>query len=271
MLLAISSVAGCLVDEADVPEIKNRSTDTFRTLLGGEFYDYRVFGQVTTAMGTSSSFEGTLHVDYTLDSLANPLNVGGTVPVIREDSTLTLGATVYSLTRFLQQDLTGTIYVLAVRVGGIGGTLYRTGENTILNNPHPISILTSPVPSSTSTLNNLEYQYMQNCESPNTSCSGVVQTIRDNTISYQGDAVITTFDGRFNTLRIDYDGLFLGPSAPTLFDLRGACDYNTATFFGSTYVFPEVGVVFIDTSCTAVSGGGHRYTASLTNTNVPIP
>ena len=277
VLLAITlvSVSGCLVDEDDVASIKNRSTDTLRTLTGGEFFDYVVYGQNTTPTGASQTFEGSLNVTYTLDSLPNPLNTGGTVSVIREDSTLTLGASVYTLTRFLQQDFSGSILVLAVRTGGIGGTIYRTGENNILNNPHAINIQSSPVQSTPGLImTNVEYQYMQGCEAPSTTCTGVTQTIRDVTITYQGDADVTTFEGRFQALRIDYDGLFLGPlspNTPTLFDLRGACDENTAMFFGSTYVFPEVGIVFMDNSCTSIAGGGHRYTASLVNTNVTIP
>lgn len=276
-LLAITlvSISGCLVDEDSVASIKYRSTDTLRTLTGGEFFDYVVYGQITTPQGISQTFEGSLNVTYTLDSLPNPLNIGGNVSVIREDSTLTLGASVYTLTRFLQQDFSGSILVLAVRTGGVGGTIYRTGENSILNNPHAINILSSPVQSTPGLImTNVEYQYMQGCEAPATTCAGVTQTIRDITITYQGDADVTTFDGRFQALRIDYDGLFLGPlspNTPTLFDLRGACDENTAMFFGSTYVFPEVGIVFMDNSCTSIAGGGHRYTASLVNTNVTIP
>lgn len=274
LALALVSIAGCLVDEDDTVEIKYRSTDTLRTLTGGEFFDYVVYGQTTSPTGITQSFEGTLNVTYLATTLQPPLNIGGPlIPVIQENTTLRLGASVFTLTRYLQQDVNGSISVLASSTTGIGGTIYRTGEDGNLSNPHPITIRTSPVPS-TGGLANVDYQYMQGCESPATSCSAVVQDINDITIVYQGDADITTFDGRFQALRIDYNGLFLGPVSPVtpaLFDLRGACDNDNATFFGSTYVFPEVGIVFIDNSCTSASGGGHRYTASLVNTNVAIP
>ena len=276
-VLTIVTIAGCLVDEDSEETLIGRSTATLRTITGGEYFDYLVFGQITTSVGTfPQTFEGTLNVSYYVDTLPNPF-IGGTVPglVIREVSTLTLGATVYTLTRFLQQDLNGSIYVLAVRNGGAGSTIYRAGENNDLSNPHAINIFPSPVLTTPGvTFNNIDYQYLQGCESPATSCSSVVQTINDTSLTYQGDAEINTFDGKFQALRIDYDGLFLGPmspSTPALFDLRGACDNNNATFFGSTYVFPEVGVVFMENSCSIPGGGGHRYTASLVNTNVVIP
>jgi hypothetical protein len=262
-------LGGCLVDESDSPTPKSRNgIVTFRTIAGGDFYEYIVQAQVTATGGaTPQYFSGTLNVTYTTDTLPGPLTVGGTLAVLREDSTLTLGATVYTLTRYIQQDGSGTLFVLAVR---FSGTLYRTGEDDVFTNPHAIAILTSDIPLS-GNVTNVDYQYMDNCESPNTSCSSVVQTINDSIITYQGDANITTNEGVFEAIRIDYDGLFFGPSAPTLFDIRGACDEDTATFFGSTYIFPVVGIVFFDRSCTSFSGGGHSYTASLSNTNVPIP
>ena len=284
-LLAISaitlSLSSCLVNEDDVPSIKNRTTNNFRILTGGEYYEYRVYGQITSNMGVTQSFEGTLRVEYFSDTIRLPFSLTS-VAALREETTLNLGGSVYNLTRFLQQDTTpgslteGKLDVMAVRVGSAAtGTLYRTGENTQLNNPHPIEILKSPVPDENEPdAINISYQYMSNCESPNTSCTAAVQEINNILIRYQGNADVTTFNGRYNTLRIDYDGQFLGPfspSTPALFDIRGACDDDTAMFFGSTYVFPEVGVVFLENSCTAADSAGHHYTASLSSTNVPIP
>ena len=116
---------------------------------------------------------------------------------------------------------------------------------------------------------------MAGCETVTTSCvGGIEQQINNISIQYQGNADITTFEGRFNALRVDYNGSFLGgdaPPVPILFNLKGACDKDSASFTQSEYIFPEVGVIFFDSSCTPPGGGGFFYTASLSNTNVAIP
>jgi len=284
MLLAISSVAGCLVNEADVPEIKNRSTDSFRILSAGDFYDYIVDGQVTNSSGTRF-IPGTLSITYNTSTLTYPFGSTTVIPgVLREETELTLGGASYRLTRFIQQDANGSIYVLATR-DQASPTLYRTKYRaTAASIPEPVQILDSNDPISSgiplSGTTDIDYEYMPNCEAAS-PCSIPIQRISNRhvddptllppTTTYQGNADVTTNVGRYQSIRIDYTGRFSTLISSILFDIRGACDKDYASFFSSDYIFPEVGVVYIEHSCTDVSGYGHHYTASLYNTNVPIP
>lgn len=273
-------LAGCLVDEDDVAPIKNRSTDNFRLIQDGDFYNYRVFVTFTPSGSPSNSVEGNLNVTYSSTTLPNPFLAGGNVPgtIFREYSVLTLGGTVYTVKRYIRQDTTtGALSVLAIRDGSFDndvGTLFRIGQNSNLTAPIAVEILPSPVPSTdASDQFSFVYQYMAGCES-GASCAAIEQQINNISIEYQGNADITTFEGRFNALRVDYNGNFLGgdsPPVPILFNLKGACDLDSASFTQSEFIFPEVGVVFIDNTCTPSGGGGFYYTASLSNTNVPIP
>lgn len=272
------------MDEDDIAPIKNRSTDSFRLLNAGDFYDYIVNGQVTNG-GTSSFFQGTLSITYFTSTLTFPFGSTSIMPgVLREETELTMGGTTYNLTRFIQQDANGSIHVLATRDQN-GTTLYRTKyRSTASNIPEPIQILDSNDPVSggipLSGTTDIDYEYMPNCEAAS-PCSIPVQRISNRhaddptmippTTTYQGDSDITTNLGRYNSIRIDYTGRFSTLISSILFDIRGACDIDYASFFSSDYIFPEVGVVFMEHSCTTFGGGGHNYTASLVNTNVAIP
>jgi hypothetical protein len=277
LALTLVSIAGCLVDEDDTVEIKYRSTDSFHLLSDGDYYDYIVRGQITVGTTPPSSFEGTMSVTYSDALLPDPFNIGFSVTVLREETVLSLGGFTYTLTRYIDQDANGSIFIIATRAQG-NSTLYRTKPTTSLNNiPEPVEILdsndpmTAGIPLSGTT--KIDYQYMPGCEAT-TPCATAVQRISNlllDTTTYQGNADVTTNRGRFQAIRIDYTGRFTTITPTILFDIRGACDQNDAVFFSSDYIFPEVGVVFMEHSCTTFGGGGHNYTASLVNTNVSIP
>ena len=269
ILIVTLPLSGCLVDEDDPLRTIKLGTDLrFRILTGGEFYNYIVDAQMTTA-GNTTFLEGSLTVQYTLTTLPEPFNTSGLIsPVLREDSVLTLGLFSYNLRRYLQQNSsTGAISVLAVESGS---TLYRAGNS--ITNPQAIEIIESPLTTTIATGPSLSFDYMQGCETVTPSCSSVIAQSINKTLDYQGVVNAGTLEGIFEAVRIDFSGSFTGGSAPTLFDMVGACDQNNATFFGAEYIYPQVGIIRIENACISAGGGsGHSYTARLSNTNVPLP
>lgn len=269
-LIISGALTGCLVEDAAPAKTIYRTTDEVRAIVSGDYFEYNVEGKNTTIDGYSQSFTGTLRIEYYTDSLIQPTWLGGgSISVIREETTLTIG-TSYTTTRYIQQNVDGSLQVVAANVGG---TLYRTGPEGGNNSTlEPIIFLESPVPQ-TDTFP-LNHQYLEGCES-GTTCTQVVTTIAES-VSYQGSGDVTTNKGKFNALRYDYSGVINPAINPftALFDFRGACnsstDSNAANYYGYAYVFPEVGTVFIDQGCTA-STGSHDFRAYLTTTNVAIP
>ena len=290
--IAVLSISGCLVDEDSTPTLKNRTTDDIRLLQNGDYFNYIVAGRFTPLGGGSPTLlEGTLNVTYTVESFPLPFTseAGAPIPggtIFREYSVLDLGpGNIYRVKRYIQQAPSGALSIVAARAditnNSPTGTRYRVGQYDAvfnpnpLSNPQPVEILASPVPSTNAdNETNFRYQYMSGCETPAVDCNPILaQEINLISIEYQGNADVTTYDGRFNTLVVHYNGNFLGPSSPSplLFNIMGACDSYQGSFTQSNYIFPEVGVVFIDTTCTPSGGGGYFYTASLSNTSVPIP
>lgn len=269
-VIVMFSLTSCLVNEDKAPRIITRSTDTLRTLTGSEYYEYVVEAQVTSsASATPQVVNGTLTISYTAATLYEPFNTGNLIPgVFIEATSLTLGGTTYFANRYIKQAPDGSLIVLAANPTTspyTTSTMYRattTGGNT----PQEITYFNSPV-LSTGTID-IHYDYLQGCETLS-ACTGPVAFETD-TITFLGDADITTNKGRFKALRLDYQGTVASTIA-TVFDIRSGCDTGNGTFFGSTYVFPEVGIVYMENSCTASDTSGHRFTASLRSTNVPIP
>ena len=274
LVAVLLPLGGCLVNEdSDTRTTIYRTTDVVRPIVNGDFYDYRIVGNITNSGGGGSSqfVTGTLTVEYNDDnSLPQPFG-GALYPdrVIREDTTLTLGGAVYTTKRYIQQNMDGSLQVLAAKSGT---ELYRTGPaDNDTGNLQPIVFLTSPVPLTGDT--NINFQYRQGCETlGDTTCASIITTIND-TVVYRGNSTIDTDVGKFNSIVYESTGSISTTTPNIRLDFRGACSSSNATFYVQTYIFPEVGIVYYDYTCTAqdLSGLGYNFRAYLTNTNVPIP
>ena len=263
-------LSGCLVKESDPPKVIYRSTAVVKPIVNGDYYEYEVNGQITNTNGSYQPITGTLTVTYYTDSITLPFSTT-LISVIREETVLNLGAP-FTTTRYIQQNGDGSLQVLAADFGGVR---YRTGpKDGLANDLQSILYLPSPIPSSGT--GNLEFQYLQGCETIGASaCNPGVVMKFDETLTYYGDAVIQTLAGRFNALRYDFSGstipvpLFGG----ALFDFRTACSTTKASYLGSVFIFPEVGIVSYDYSCQSLdgSGTGHNFFIDLRSTNVTIP
>lgn len=274
LLVAMSLVGGCLVSEGDTPPTIPRNSNDLRSIVSGDFFLYDVTGQITNVDGSSRTVTGTLKVEYTAEpSLPEPFGVTGFIPnVFLEVTTLTLGSTQYTTNRYIQQNVDGSLQVIAARQNG---EYYRTSLDDITNTLDPIVYLTSPVPSTGD--DNIDFRYMRGCEAT-TNCDpgggqpAIAMTVSES-VTYSGGEVIDTNVGRFNSLRLDFSGSITPNYDNLLFDFRGACSSRGASYEGQAYVFPEVGVVFYDYLCTANDGSGnsHNFRVRLTQTNVTIP
>lgn len=250
--------------------IIQRSTDELRAINSGDFFEYSVSGQYAQVVGTPTPVTGTLRIEWFADSLTAPLGSGGTIPVIRESTTLDLGGgiPIASTIRYFQQDTaTGVLQLLAISDGT--QNLWVSTENAELNNLQPIDYFNSPVQSTPGTVRDVNFDVFSGCDTPSPTCAAQEATVFDER-TYAGESAITTAFGRFNVLRVDYQGAF-NSTLSNLLDVRGSCDANNGNFFGSFFSFPEVGVLFWENSCTASTGGGYSISASLTDTNVPLP
>jgi len=263
-------LSGCLVSEdKDLKTLINRNNnDTLHTLQSGDFMEYSLSGQLT--IGNDTQFvEGTLTTTWENASIPSPLGNTTQISVLKEITTLTLGnSTTYEALRYIKQQADGTLDVHAFDGRNLN-EYYRVGPpGEALNDVDKISILYSDIKNTGS--DDINYKIAEECET-GPSCARKVHDVLEH-VEYQGDVIVQTDVGRFNTLRLDYNGSFNATtSIATLFDIRGACEYSKATFNGSYYVFPQVGIVQITQNCNDGSAGGHNFTAVLTNTNITIP
>ena len=268
-------MTGCLVESSDPLPIKERSTDTLRQIIGNEFLQYRVRGQVTLPTGGAPVFvNGTMRIEYSSTSIQSPevpLGIDQPIPVIREETTLSFDETSSTFTsvRFLDQDPDGTIHVVAYP----GSEIYWTAEEGAnLSVISPIKLIDSPVPSSGE--NPISFEVRSGCNTGG-SCTESLVRIQE-LQKFQGDSVIATIAGRFNVLRVDSANGLLTPLIPgdilEIFDIRAACDPKSSSFFGTQLIFPEVGLVYFENSCTSNQAGvGHSFSAELESTSIPIP
>ncbi|NOZ53406.1 MAG: hypothetical protein GXP08_09760 [Gammaproteobacteria bacterium] len=263
-------LSGCLVsDDEELKTLIDRDNNTLHTIKAGDFMEYRVAGQVTIAANNPQFVTGTLTITWENTQIPRPFGDTPPIDVLKEITTLTLGSTSYETLRYIKQQTDGTIDLYAFD-GANPDEYYRVGpDNENLGNIAPVSILHSDV--KTTGTENINYKIAEDCKT-GLSCTNKIMSITNN-VTYQGDAEIQTDVGKFNTLRLDYDGSLI-PSftnIATIFDIRSACDESNAKFGGNLYIFPQVGIVRIDQRCNNLAGGGHDYTAVLTNTNIAIP
>jgi len=266
------SISGCLVSEdKDLNTLIGRSDDTLRTIQPGDFMEYSVSGQLTIANNTQFFSEGTLNITWENATIPSPFGDPTQISVLKEVTTLTLTpSTFYEALRYIRQQPDGTIDVYAFN-GRDQNEYYRVGPlDNDLGNIAPVSILHSDVKNTGA--DDINYKIAEGCETGQSCTTKILDIIER--VTYDGDAEIQTDVGKFNTLVLRYDnGSFISAvnTIETLFDIRGACEFNKATFNGSYYVFPEVGIVRIDSNCNDGSASGHNYIAILTNTNISIP
>ena len=266
LLLITVLLPGCLVNDKKSSKTIPRTTDRLRPIIGNEYFQYNITGQRNYISGGSTQpVTGTLTVKYSKINLLLPSGTD-TISAIQEDSTITVNGTTQSIVRLLQQDAAiGTLSVIAIN---FGGTIYYVGQNDQWDSPLDVVFLPSPIPLTGN--NTVDFQYFSGCPP---TCTATVATLTED-VTFKGNADIQTNVGKFNAIKIDFSGstklaspiISNGP-----FDFRGACSATNTDYSGASYIFPEVGVVFVDYTCTSSDSTIDTLQIKLTSTNVAIP
>jgi hypothetical protein len=274
LFVVMLMLGGCLVDDnADPPPLIERDPvdgDTFIQLESGYFMNYDIVrGQVTLAGGSTQSLNGgSLSVEWTVANIPAPFDDDPDISVLRETTTLRIGVEYVSI-RYITQDPDGTIKVVAYPHPNVN-SYYRVSPTDDSSNIQEVPIMPSPVPSTGT--DDLNLHIFEDCTRP--QCGSKILNIFESR-EYRGDNDTQTNSGRFQTLRINFNNGTLTPTLAgitPIFDIRAACDPERSTFFGYYDVFPEVGIVYFENSCTSnTDQSGFSFSASLRSTNIPIP
>jgi len=266
VLLLIAPLTGCLVKEDKASKVIGRSTDSVRQFVNGDIFQYQIYGQKTNIADPSNpylSVSGTLTIQYANVFLIDP-GTGSNYPfnVLQEDTELAMNGVATTTTRYLKQDSsTGALSVMAAKPAS--STIRYASTTGTTTNPQPVELLPSPVPLTGNF--DINYRYFLDC---NPTCNEDA-IMRDN-ITYNGNYEIATNVGHFNSIRYDFSSS-TKPVSTGIFDIRGACGTTNTDYNGAAYIFPEVGVVFMDFQCFPTSGDSFTIRANLSSTNVPIP
>ena len=257
------------IEKQGGPPLIIRSTNELHTIENGDYLEFDVMGQAILSLGTPLvAVSGTLRIEWFIDAIPEPFNGPAITPVLREVSTLQLdnGIPSATTTRYLQQDIDG-LKLLAVLDGA--EYYWVTHEAAALNDLQGFYYLTSPVfPGNYGMAN---HKFLHDCDT-GIVCAGTAMFVSESQ-SLLGNLDITTPLGRFDALRIDYDGYVdsLAMVTNTALDIRNSCDPTNANYFGSLYLFPEVGIVSLENICSAVDGTGYSIIANLSDTNIATP
>jgi len=205
--------------------------------------------------------------------LQAPLSTSN-LSVIKEISTLTVNGASQTIIRWIQQDpITGSLSVVAIN---LSSSNYYVGQSDAWDTPHAVEFLPSQVPQTGNY--SIDFQYFEGCDSGKTACSAadptkttVVNMTED--ITFKGSAEIQTNIAKFNAIKYNFAGSTTLAKIAGPFDFRGACSVKDGDYSGSSYIFPEVGTVLLDYTCTAADGSGivDSLRVNLTSTNVYIP
>jgi len=261
-------VSGCLVNDKKSSKTITRSTDYLRTITGNEYFQYSITGQHNNSLGGApQSISGTLTVKYTKGNLLVPFS-SVYINAIQEESTLATNIANQTVVRWLQQDAaTGALSVSAIELNSKN---YYVGQSNVLASLDNVQFLPSPIPLSGN--NSVDFKYFDGCDLPATSCNTVVAIMTEDT-TFKGNTDIQTNVGLFSALKYDFAASTLSATIPGPFDIRGACSSGNGDYSGTSYIFPEVGPVLMDYTCTSADGSGVIDTLrlNLTSTNVNIP
>lgn len=258
-LLLTLPLSGCLVEKKPI-ETHSRIQDNLRIYQPGDklFYDFFT----TRTIGNSGSIQrrsGTLSVKWeSTADLQDPFDTTKNYSVLKQTFNISYNGetnTDPGIVRYIQQDATGAVSVVAVE-SGTELFWFDAGGGPTVDAVSPMVILGAMSDYLASTDSTAAFHLMGGC-SGKTYCD-TDNSIYNNSISYLGDSQSVTSDylGKFtNPLKLIMDGSIqpLGGEVAPFLDILHACDDSPQTFVRNTgtvsYVFPEIGPIRIDNFC----------------------
>ena len=290
VMIVSVSLGGCLVEKDKTPKkTYQRATDNLRVYQNGDYINYNVqITQFPAGGGTAQTQSATLKIQWLSNpNLTNPLSSTTSYPVLREVTTLTDsgGGTLFGGVRYIQQDASGAVSLVAIEDSGGGGFWFNTQGDSDLSVVGPMTVFDSPLSTGPSLSSPINFHIIEGCSSfvnhivqPAPPCEQSIAQFNDY-IEVLGDThSVTTNIGVFtNPLEIQFDGSMTtngGIAAPPV-DFRHACrggvEFST-THDTRAYVFPEIGVIGMTNTCRIDDTGYYAiYSVTLSNTNIPLP
>jgi hypothetical protein len=271
-------LSGCLVNGGE-QKTYYRTTDVLHIYKAGDFIEYNVYGPSTSANGTYvPPMSGTLHVQwYSTPELTDPLNpTGDTIPVLKEVSTLTINGSTTETVRYISQDTDGTMYLHAF----FNDVYYWANETTDTKAPPTeltkVKLWQSPFIATGDNISNT-FQVYDHCDNTATPCGVRLGSQTETDKVESSDANIETNLGVFNTFRVSFSGnKQIDPTNkvfPLNLDVRNSCGLGNVNFSGLANVFPEIGVIFMSVSCSALPAGypSFSYSFEFKRSNISLP
>lgn len=186
-----------------------------------------------------------------------------------------------SAVQYVTQDTQGSIFLHAF--GGVNAqnNFWPDAEGILSNGdpaPLPMQVFWSPIHDGAAE-NKLNFFVMGECNT--SACASLADfNITESEVASSVREVVDAPLGHFETYRIHYGGTMNARtmnSIPPHFDYRISCwtpgNVGTVSFEGDVWIYPPIGPVQIQNTCTASSNSGFvtiKYTAKITGTNLPF-
>lgn len=292
VIMGVASVmlASCLVSSKDKqPKDYTISLPASLPLYAPNHYiamRYASYVVNGTAESPPNGIDG-ITMRWELASLTEPFTGSLRTPVLR----FTIQDAVGSAVQYIKQDSTG---IFLHGFGALGSTIQDQQESTfwpdangLLSSPEvpkEMQVFWSPFADSTGASTTLDinhadaggmnFKVMGECDS--IRCKSLADFIfSEHKISPTIEKISTPL-GNFETYHLRYQGSMetrVMQSAPPHFDYRTSCwtpgDISTVTFRGDVWIYPPIGPVKIENSCT-VGSYSLRYEAQIVGTNLPF-
>lgn len=275
VMVASVLLSGCLVQKDKKPaKTYQSSTNTLHTYVSGNVITYDL-----TKYSDPPEF-GTLEVKWEQAALLqDPFSTTTSYSVLKETTSIYSNGNTSpdeSTVRYIEQGSTGSLFLRAIH--DITSQLptdnyWLSDQATVPSGTlDRVEILHSPFTLGDSL--QIDFDVMEGC-----SGSSCLQSLGhfSNHLDTADTAVVSgTRYGTFsNAYLVSYQGLVTTTAFPLpFFDFVDICHTTgsaSTLHSGSFYIFPEVGVIKIENSCTSGTNQVVNYTATLRNTNIPLP
>ncbi len=278
------TLSACLVNH-DNATTWQRTTDNLRIYQPGDYLNYELSGYDVSG-ASASPITGSMQIKYATHAPLQkpaPLN-GESVNAMQESTVLSIslgGSPIinHTVARYIVQDNLGNVTLHAFDNPNQNTNTYFwvTGDspNTSTSEPTPVVITPSPY-----VVQNSSYRFnISDCNTTQTCTPEFEYMMETQKILRTEDKVANV--GKFSAFRVEFDNSTVtktgSPSDPFInVDFREFCNSLSSTstvttsFSGNMWVFPEVGVIKYEMSCTSGSRT-IQLNASLSGTNIPLP
>lgn len=283
LALTLSLTACDFLDNENSAAIVIGFPSALRTYLDNDQITYTLADGNVTIGGNSTTFNGTLTMDWDNTVLTDVLNATS-VPLVQFNTTEVIDAASISATQFITQPAVAAVDEGSVTLHAFRdafGNDFWVDTNDDFTTNEAYKILFSPFQADINTAGQkgivqpFNFKVMGNCNA--TICEHVATVTGSFTVADEQLQLVTVPAGKFETYKINYNYIvtpIIGVIDPPVIDFRSSCvaadTKQTATVLGDMNIFPNIGPVRISNRCSSTGAGlsFKSYTALLTKTTI---